>query len=96
MGTKTIWDGKDLPRIGDEVLIQLASEADRKTGKGGWVRHKVAGYKVAQITDPKMSDINRRFHVRLDIIVDASDDPRSWKNERSYNDVKPVDWQEPK
>lgn len=94
MGNKTIWDGKDLPEIGQEVLAQLGRSTD-SAGKGGWVRHKVAGYRVSQIAagnDPAM----QKFHVRLDIILGASDDPRSSKNERNYNDIHPVDWEEPK
>jgi len=95
MGNKTIWDGKDLPEIGQEVLAQLGRSTDPQTGKGGWVRHKVAGYK-ARAVDPDLDPVTRKFHVRLDILLEASEDPRSSKNERNYNDIHPVDWEEPK
>lgn len=39
MGMKQIWDGDQLPPIGCEVLIQLASQ-------GKWVKHEVTGYKI--------------------------------------------------
>ncbi len=94
MGMKQIWDGKDLPPIGCEVLAQLGSLTDAQN-KGGWVRHKVAGYRVRPVGSDE-PEVNQRFHVRLDILLEASDDKRSSKNERSYNDVHPLDWEEPK
>lgn len=39
MGTKTIWDGEQLPPVGCEVLIHLAS-LDK------WVAYTVTGYEI--------------------------------------------------
>ncbi len=45
MGMKEIWDGEDLPPIGCEVLINLASIK-------AWVPKKVIGYKIWPSLDP--------------------------------------------
>lgn len=90
MGMKEIWDGKDLPPIGCEVQAQLGSLTDRH-GKGGWVRHKVAGYRI----DPAGFDGEQaRYHHRVSIKLAPSDDRRSSKNERWLCDVRPLDWHE--
>ncbi|EHI2604814.1 TPA: hypothetical protein ACIA4S_003802 [Salmonella enterica subsp. enterica serovar Typhimurium] len=39
MGTKTIWDGKDLPPIGCQVLINLASVGNLPKRSVGEVMH---------------------------------------------------------
>lgn len=39
MGTKTIWDGEQLPPVDSDVLIHLAS-IDK------WVPHTVTGYRI--------------------------------------------------
>ncbi|PTN60556.1 hypothetical protein C9884_19025 [Klebsiella pneumoniae] len=39
MGIKSIWDGNDLPPVGSDVLIHLAS-IDK------WVPHTVTGYDI--------------------------------------------------
>lgn len=39
MGMKQIWDGENLPPVGCEVLIHLASI-------NKWVAHKVEGYEI--------------------------------------------------
>ena len=77
MGTKVIWDGEQLPPIGCEVLINLASQND-------WVRHVVANHEIRG-TENKM-------HHRIFIAVGPSSDPRSGNNQRLLCDVKPVDW----
>lgn len=77
MGTKTIWDGDQLPPIGCEVLINLASHND-------WVRHVVTNYEI--------KNTNEKAHHRIFISVGPSGDPRSGNNQRLLYDVKPVDW----
>lgn len=79
MGTKTIWDGEDLPPIGCEVLIHLAS-LDK------WVPHKVSGY------DVKKDRTGQTNLYRVMVLVEPSSDPRSAKNGRCLSDVRPLDW----
>lgn len=92
MGTKTIWDGEDLPPVGCEVLIQLGSE--EKKPHQGWVRHLVSGYKIHQAHLSKgATAIDKKYHRRVDIKVEAHPDERSsFKNCRNLADVRPVDW----
>lgn len=79
MGTKTIWDGEDLPPIGCEVLIHLARQ-DK------WVRHKVLRYELEKDRTGK-TDL-----YRVTVHVGPSSDPRSDKNARWLNEVHPLDW----
>lgn len=76
MGMKSIWDRENLPPIGCEVLIHLSSNK-------AWVRHVVAGHKVSPMPDS--------MGYRVEIQLDKSDDPRSWKNARLLGDIRPVD-----
>lgn len=76
MGMKSIWDGEDLPPEGCEVLAHLSSEK-------AWVRHVVTGYKVSQGSSP--------YNHRVEIQLEKSDDPRSWKNARLLGDIRPLD-----
>lgn len=79
MGTKSIWDGVDLPEKGDEVLIHLASLDE-------WVRHRVSGYRI------KTPCSGHKRSYLIFIQVDASDDRRSSKNERSLHEIRPLHW----
>lgn len=79
MGTKTIWDGEQLPPIGCEVLIHLGRT-------NVWVRHVVESYGVRPTSVPN--------HHLIDINVIASSDKRSSSNQRFLGDVRPVDWRE--
>lgn len=81
MGFKSIWDGKDLPPVGCQVLAHLSRE-------NAWVRHTVASYGIR----PGLS--GNKHEVRVDINLEASDDPRSSKNQRALCDVRPLDWRE--
>lgn len=92
MGMKEIWDGKDLPPVGCEVYAQLGSLTDRNN-KGGWVRHKVTGYRIDPATDA-VAEKARPHHFRISIQLAASDDRRSSKNERHLNDIRTLDWHE--
>lgn len=61
MGMKQIWDGKDLPPVGCEVLIKLASIDT-------WVAKKVTGYKIW----PSL-DAEDKAHVRVFITVEGNE-----------------------
>lgn len=76
MGMKKIWDGKDLPPEGCQVLAHLASQK-------AWVRHVVTGYKVTEGKSPHSH--------RIEIQLGESDDPRSAKNARLLGDIRPLD-----
>lgn len=79
MGTKMIWDGEQLPPIGCEVLIHLSSN-------NAWVRHVVESYSVHKAKP--------RMHYLININVTESNDNRSSNNQRSLDDVRPIDWRE--
>lgn len=82
MGTKTIWDGKDLPRIGDEVLIELSSIKDRL------IRHKVTGYEIKDpVDDLAMTKNLHRVFIKL---APADGERASSDNCRLLNDVYPL------
>lgn len=76
MGLKKIWDGKDLPPEGCEVLAHLSSLK-------AWVPHVVTGYKVSEGSSP--------YNHRVEIQLDKSGDPRSAKNARLLGDIRPLD-----
>lgn len=78
MGTKVIWDGEQLPPIGCDVLIKLAS-----TGK--WHKYEVTGYQLWPSTHK-----NDEAHHRIFINVKRGD----ITNQRLLYEVKPVDWRE--
>lgn len=86
MGMKQIWDGKELPPVGCEVLIQLGSLTD-KHNKGGWVRHKVASYEIRGAT---CDDTGAHHRIFINVL-----DSAGYQNQRLLRDVKPIDWREP-
>ncbi|ENI6631708.1 hypothetical protein ABZM66_004799, partial [Citrobacter freundii] len=55
MGTKTIWDGKDLPPIGCQVLINLSSVGMRP--------YEVTGYEVRR----SVNEV--QYHAELDAMT---------------------------
>lgn len=77
MGFKQIWDGEQLPPIGCEVLIHLAS-------MDAWVPHEVTGISIRKTEE--------KHHYLIDVTVKPSADPRSGNNQRLLDDVRPVDW----
>ena len=82
MGMLKIWDGKDLPPEGCDVLIQLASA---NNGAGKWLPHKVTGYRIE-------ADLSGSKHVhRVFIEVDCG---AVSVNERLLCDVRPLHWRE--
>lgn len=76
MGTKTIWDGKDLPPIGSWVLIKLASIKDKM------LPYKVEGYEVRPIENAP------KYHFYVAINLRSRD---GVVNQRSMDEVYPVD-----
>lgn len=82
MGHRKIWDGKDLPAIGDEVLIELASIKDRL------IRHKVTGYEIKDPVDdrPETKSLHRVFIM----LAPADGEKASSTNCRLLNDVYPL------
>lgn len=79
MGVKQIWDGEQLPPVGCDVLIHLAS-VDR------WVAHRVTGYDIK----PSLNG-DKAYH-RIFIQVRGSADGVNVENSRLLCDVRPVDW----
>lgn len=79
MGTKTIWDGQQLPPIGCEVLIHLAS-------MDAWVPHVVTGIGIRKTEE--------KHYYLIDVTVKPSSDKRSGNNQRLLDDIRPVDWRE--
>lgn len=79
MGTKVIWDGEQLPPIGCEVLIELSRPHS-------WVRHKVSGYDIG-----RQHQDEDYFYV-VNVVLEASSDPLSSKNQRFLRDIRPLDW----
>lgn len=78
MGTKTIWDGKDLPPIGCWVLIELASM------KGQKLPYKVEGYTIRTPADEKCP----KYYFLVDVHLRSRDNV---PNQRSLDEVYPVD-----
>lgn len=75
MGTKNIWDGKDLPPIGYDVLTHLGSI-------DAYVPHKVTGYRTSRRDDGGWT---------IWINLEASHDKRSAKNCRQLECCYPLD-----
>lgn len=75
MGIKTIWDGKDLPPQGSEVLIHLSS-------CDAYVKHKVDGFRVERREDGG-------WLIWVDLV--SGSDPRSSKNCRLLEQCYPLD-----
>lgn len=76
MGTKAIWDGKDLPPVGCWVLIKLASV------KNKLIPYKVEGYEVRHIQEAPA------YHFYVAINLRSRD---GVENQRSLDEVYPVD-----
>lgn len=76
MGTKVIWDGKDLPPIGCKVLIKLASKTDP-------LPYEVTGYAVRR----PQEDVAPWLFV----VVIKIKSPGGASNERFLNEVFPLD-----
>ena len=76
MGTKSIWDGVDLPPIGCDVLVHLS-------GCDAYVRHKVAGFRISRLEECG-------WMIWVDLERSASD-ARSSKNCRFLEQCYPVD-----
>ncbi|EPB0513771.1 hypothetical protein OA801_22645 [Citrobacter portucalensis] len=81
MGTKTIWDGKDLPPIGCQVLIDLSSVGMRP--------YEVTGYEVRR----SVNEVQYPAWLYVVKIKVKSSDGKS-TNERFLNEVFPLDWRE--
>ena len=81
MGHRKIWDGKDLPAIGDEVLIELSSMKRL-------VCHRVTGYEIKDPVDdhPDTKNLHRIF-IQL---APSATDKASSTNCRLLNDVYPL------
>ncbi len=79
MGTKTIWDGKDLPPIGCHVLINLASCGMRE--------YEVVGYEVRRSV---ITDEIRPGIFLVNIRVKSQDGTAT--NCRFLDEVFPLDW----
>ncbi|EAP4692447.1 hypothetical protein EGD17_05505 [Salmonella enterica] len=58
MGMKQIWDGENLPPVGCDVLIHLASI-------NKWVPHKVEGYEIWPSTHEN-DTAHHRIQIKLD------------------------------
>ena len=81
MGTKSIWDGKDLPPVGCRVLINLASCGMRE--------YEVTGYEVRR----SVIEEQRRPGIFVVNIKLASLDGKT-TNCRFLDEVFPLDWRE--
>ncbi len=79
MGIKNIWDGKDLPPIGCNVLINLASCGMRE--------YEVAGYEVRRSV---IEDERRPGIFVVNILVKSTDGKAT--NSRFLDEVFPLDW----
>lgn len=80
MGTKTIWDGEQLPPVGCEVLIHLAS-VDK------WVPYTVEGFTIKK--QPEGYD-----QYTIHVTVYRTDGGKKITNCRLLGDIRPVDWRE--
>lgn len=81
MGAKKVWDGRQLPDVGDEVLIHLSS-ADR------WERREVSGFKIWPHLDG-----DGAYH-RIFVKVFNVQDGKRIPNERLLKDIRPIFWRE--
>jgi len=79
MGMLKIWDGKDLPPEGCDVLVELASL--RK-----WLPHRVNGYRIE-------ADLNGNKHVHR-VFIQVTQLGTSAENERLLCDVRPLHWRD--
>lgn len=75
MGSKKIWDGKDLPEKGDLVLTHLGSNK-------AYVPHKVEGFRLNRLD-------TGGWQVWVDL--SASHDSRSSSNTRNLEHCFPLD-----
>lgn len=80
MGTKVIWDGKDLPPVGCKVLIKLASVKPMRP-------YEVVGYAVR----PPPDEAVRKEQPRLCVVVILLKSRDGEGNERFLNEVFPLD-----
>lgn len=78
MGMKQIWDGHQLPPIGCDVLIHLASVKS-------WCKYTVTGYEVLPGLD------GNKAHHRIFVNVRSED---GVANQRLLCDVRPIDWRD--
>lgn len=81
MGAKNIWDGKQLPQVGDLVLIHLAS-AD------AWTPYEVTGFTIWPHLDGDSA-----YH-RIFVDVSRKDGGVKVTNCRLLKDVRPLDWRD--
>jgi len=81
MGAKKIWDGRQLPEVGDEVLIHLASS-------NSWERRTVSGFKIWPHLDG-----DRAYH-RIFVNVFYTQDGQKIPNARLLNEIRPIFWRE--
>lgn len=79
MGTKTIWDGKDLPPVGSQVLIKLASTP-------GLHMYNVIGHEVRK---PGDADKGKYPHWLYVVVIKV--ERNGCKNERFLSEVYPLD-----
>nr|WP_188246241.1 hypothetical protein [Enterobacter sp. E12]MBD0817670.1 hypothetical protein [Enterobacter sp. E12] len=81
MGTKTIWDGKDLPPVGCQVLIHLSSVGMRP--------YEVAGYEVRRSVDEVQYP-----HWLYVVKIKVKSLDGKCTNERFLSEVFPLDWRD--
>ncbi|QGY29804.1 hypothetical protein CUN67_13050 [Pantoea cypripedii] len=81
MGNKKIWDGKQLPGVGDEVLIHLGS-ADK------WCPYIVEGFHIW----PSLEGDTAYHSIFVDVYCTSGSN--KIKNSRLLRDVRPIFWRE--
>lgn len=82
MGKKSIWDGKQLPEVGDDVLIHLSSV-------NSWETYTVEGFHIW----PSLH--GDKSHHRIFVDVFRMESSNKIKNSRLLCDIRPVFWKEP-
>lgn len=81
MGRKHIWDGKQLPEIGDEVLIYLSSVKS-------WEKYVVVGFHIW----PSLNGEKSHHRIFVDVCRKGGDE--NIKNSRLLDDIRPIFWKE--
>lgn len=81
MPTIEIWDGNGAPAPGQRVLAHLASCK-------AWVEHVVVDHRVVR------AETKGRYLVLVNL--EKSEDTRSWKNQRSLDDIRPLTYAQPR
>lgn len=81
MGAKKVWNGKQLPEVGNEVLIHLSS-------LDSWEKYIVQGFHIW----PSLNG-DTAYH-RIFVDVWRTDNGQKVTNSRLLRDIRPIDWRQ--